>query len=55
MPFCADDFHGFYEKRKASLLALITSVMNKEPLPTTNVEEVYEETDENEAPRVAAK
>ena len=51
----ADDFHGFYDKRKASLLTLITSVMGKEPLPTTNAEDVYEETDENEGPRVAAE
>jgi hypothetical protein len=34
------------EKRKAALLVLVATAMEKEPLPSTSVEEVYEETSE---------
>ena len=42
----ADDFEDFYNKRKAALLSLIMAVMGKENLPTSNVEESYEDVEE---------
>ena len=51
----ADEFHAFYEQRKASLLALISSVMGKEPTQAVNVDDYYKETDDEEMQGVAAE
>jgi hypothetical protein len=50
----ADDFYGFHEKRKSSLLALIASVMGKEPLPGATLADVDERSDDAESQRMAA-
>jgi hypothetical protein len=51
----ADDFRGFYAKRKASLLALISSVMGKEPISRAIIEDLYESADDTDAQAIAAE